>query len=89
MAKKNEELPEVKNFEAEQILADHHYIRDMYSLLLLKETSLKVIFTKVKLRGCIHIQNKCIGEEKVNVIENNIHELLREHGIPVQFKTLK
>ena len=58
MTKENEEQPKVKNFEVEQMLTDHPNIRDMHSLLLLKEMNLKVIFTKVKLRGCIHIQNK-------------------------------
>ena len=50
--------PEVRNFEVEQILSGHPEHKDMNSLLRLMTMSLKVIFMRVKLRGCIHIQNK-------------------------------
>ena len=80
MTKKNEEQPEVKNFEVEQILSDHpKHKRHVFSFTV-EGNEFKGHFHEDEITWMHPHPKQMYGEEKVEVIENRIHDLLCEHG---------
>ena len=81
MTKENEEQPKVKNFEVEQIITDHQVHKRHAFSFTVEGDEFKGHFHEGEITWMHPHPKQMIGEEEVDVIENKIYELLREHGI--------
>ena len=81
MTKENVEQPEVRKFEVEQILSDHPVHKRHEFSFTVDENEFKGHFHEGEITWMHPYPKQIIGEEKVDKIENKIHELLGQHGI--------
>lgn len=88
MTKKNEEQPEVKDFEVEQILGGHPIHKRHAFSFTVEGDEFKGHFNEGEIEWMHPHPKQMIGEEKVEKIENKIHELLRQYGVSSQIKDI-
>ena len=82
MSKQNAKESEVKNFKNEKMLSDHpKHNRHVFSLTV-DENEFKGHFHESEITWMHPHPKQMYGEEEVEAIEQIIHELLSEHGIP-------
>lgn len=90
MKKENEEQPEVKNFEVEQMLSDHQKHKRHAFSFKVEGVEFKGHFHEGEITWMNPNPKQMIEEEEeVNAIENKIHELLEQHGITSQIKDIE
>lgn len=89
MTKENEEQPEVKDFEVEQILSDHQKHRRHAFSFTIEGDEFKGHFHEGEITWMNPNPNQMIGEEKVAVIENEIHKLMEKHGVSSRIKDIE
>ena len=80
MTKENEKQPEIKDFELGQILGGHPLQRHLFSVTV-EGNEFKGHFQEGEITWMHPYPKQILGEEKEAVIENQIRELLGEHGV--------
>lgn len=81
MTKENENKPEVKNFEVEQIHRDHPMHKRHEFSFTVDGNEFKGHFDEGEITWMHPYPKQIIGEKAEAKIENKIRELLGEHGI--------
>lgn len=89
MTKENEKQPKVKDFEVEKILDDHPVHKRHEFSFTVEGDEFKGHFYEGEIQWMHPHPKQIIGEEKADVIENKIHELLGQYGISSRIKDIE